>query len=110
MCIEDSAVLAEMLSLPEVNDPGSIEIAFAKFDELRRERGNALVSSSMHQGDLYEWFIPGIGADFAKIKNEMETRNSQITDVDVQQMCTEARTAVRDALRAREIRARSQVI
>ena len=106
MCIEDSAVLAEMLSLPEVGDSQSIELAFAKFDELRRERGNALVVSSVHQGDLYEWSIPGIGADFAEIKNEMETRNSRITDVDVQQMCTEAKNALRNALPTREERAR----
>jgi salicylate hydroxylase len=98
MCIEDSAVLAEMLSLPEVEDSRSIELAFAKFDKLRRERGNALVLSSERQGNLYEWLIPGIGSDFSKIKHEMETRNSRIMDVNVQQMCDEAKKALRDAL------------
>jgi salicylate hydroxylase len=101
MCIEDSAVLAEMLALPEVNDSRSVEVAFAKFSELRRERGNALVQSSAHQGDLYEWSIPGIGADFAKIKKEMEVRNSRITDVNVQHMCNEAKDALRTALPTR---------
>jgi salicylate hydroxylase len=98
MCVEDSAVLAELLALPEVRDARSIEKAFAVYNEVRRERDNFVVQSSAHQGEAYEFLAPGIGKDFDRIKKEMMTRNARITDVDIRKICDDARDALRAKL------------
>ncbi|VUC32117.1 unnamed protein product [Clonostachys rosea] len=90
-CIEDSAVLAALLSHEAINSPADLELAFAVFDECRRERGQWLVESSRFIGDCYEWRAEGVGNDFAKIENEINRRNSIIADVDVAVMCQQAR-------------------
>ncbi|CAG9986792.1 unnamed protein product [Clonostachys byssicola] len=90
-CIEDSAILAALLSHESVNSPADIELAFAVFDECRRERGQWLVESSRFIGDCYEWRAEGVGSDFSKIENEINARNSIISDVDVVEMCQQAK-------------------
>lgn len=89
-CIEDSAVLASLLSSDSVRAPGDLEAVFATFDAVRRERCQWLVRSSRFAGDLYEWRAPGVGKDFEKIEKEIIERLSIIGDVDVQKLCTEA--------------------
>ena len=89
-CIEDSAVLAALLSHGTVRSPADVETAFSVFDECRRERGQWLVRSSRFVGDCYEWRAEGVGSDFAKIENEINIRNSIIADVNVREMCQQA--------------------
>lgn len=90
-CIEDSAVLADLLADKNVKTQKDIEAAFATFDEQRRDRGHFLVQTSAHIGNCYEWLADGIGEDFSKIEHEINTRNSKIADVDVPQMCLDAK-------------------
>lgn len=100
MCIEDSAVMAELLASDGVKAQVDIEVVFQAFNDLRRERGNWLVQSSAHQGNLYEWLAPGIGKDFGRMEDEINKRNRKIAEVDVQQMCNEAKSALASALQS----------
>ena len=90
-CIEDSAVLASLLSDEHVKSAADLGVAFATFNDRRKERGQWLVQSSRWIGDCYEWRAKGIGRNFAKIENEINDRNGIIANVDVEQMCAEAR-------------------
>lgn len=90
MCIEDSAILADLLADEGVRSRKDIEAAFAVFNEVRHDRGNWLVRSSQHIGNCYEWIGEGVGEDFSKVEHEINTRNGMIADVDVAGMCREA--------------------
>ena len=90
-CIEDSAVLASLLSHESIASPADLETVFATFNDRRKERGQWLVQSSRRIGDCYEWRAEGVGGDFAKIEKEINERNGMIADVDVEQMCADAR-------------------
>ena len=91
LCIEDSAVLAELLADQHVQEPQHLEAVFATFNAERRERGNWLVQASRHIGDCYEWRAKGVGRDFAKIEAEINRQNGIIGEVDVAKMCEQAR-------------------
>ena len=91
LCIEDSAVLAELLADDTVRTVRDLEAVFATFDDQRRERGQWLVNSSRRVGDCYEWRAQGIGKDFRKIEAEINERNGVIANVDVRKMCKIAR-------------------
>lgn len=90
-CIEDSAVLAELLADRRVLSAEHLEAVFATFDAVRRPRGNWLVQSSRRIGDCYEWRAEGVGRDFRAIEAEINSRNSTIADVDCKEMCRQAR-------------------
>ncbi|KAF2167241.1 hypothetical protein M409DRAFT_22668 [Zasmidium cellare ATCC 36951] len=89
-CIEDAAVLSDLLADDRVRTQQDIEVVFSVFNDVRRERGNWLVQSSQHIGNCYEWIGQGVGEDFSKVENEINTRNGMISDVDVQGLCREA--------------------
>jgi salicylate hydroxylase len=90
-CLEDTAVLATLLSDPRVQKHSDIETALAVFDACRRERTQWLVQSSRFIGDCYEWRAEGVGRDFRKIEEAINRRNAIITDADVGGMCREAK-------------------
>lgn len=90
-CVEDSAMLSELLADERVQTKRDIEAAFATYDALRRERDQWLVETSYHIGNCYEWLAEGVGEDFVRIAHEINTRNSIIADVDVAKMCRGAR-------------------
>lgn len=90
-CIEDSAVMAELLADGRVRTSSDLESVFAAFDRSRRARSQWLVQSSRWIGDCYEWQAEGIGNDFRKIEAEINERNGIIVNVDVRKMCDEAR-------------------
>lgn len=89
-CIEDSAVMATLLSDDRVRTAADIEAAFAAFDTNRRERCQWLVESSRHIGDVYEWRAPGIDGDLEKIEKDIVSRNSTIGDFDIEEGCLTA--------------------
>jgi salicylate hydroxylase len=91
LCIEDSAILASLLSDEQVKSPSDLEAVFAAFNNQRKERGQWLVQSSRWIGDCYEWRAAGIGRDFAKIENEINERNGIIANVDLEQWCRDAK-------------------
>ena len=100
LCIEDSAVFAELLADRRVLTGEHLEALFATFDAVRRPRGNWLVQSSRRIGDCYEWRAEGVGSDFSKMEEEINRRNDVIggEDVDVSEMCKEARAKLREKL------------
>lgn len=84
-------MLATLLADDRVQSHKDLEAALAVYDESRRERSQWLVQSSRRIGDCYEWRAEGVGRDFAKIEEEINTRNGMIANVDVDGMCEEAR-------------------
>lgn len=89
-CIEDTAVLAALLSDRRVHSHADLETVLSVFDASRRERTQWLVQSSRFIGDCYEWRAEGVGRDFRKIEEAINRRCAVIMDVDVQGMCEEA--------------------
>ncbi|KAH6891487.1 putative salicylate hydroxylase [Thelonectria olida] len=92
LCIEDAAVLAHILSDKSVTSYREIETALEVYDSARRDRGSWLVQSSRRIGNTYEWLVPGIEDDLGKVEAEIKHRNGIIANVNVQQMCDDART------------------
>ena len=90
-CIEDSAVMAELLADERVQSGKDLEAVFAAFDASRKERGQWLVQSSRRIGDCYEWRAEGVGKNFKMIEAEINDRNDVIANVDLMQMCVQAR-------------------
>ncbi|KAL2870742.1 uncharacterized protein BJX67DRAFT_246337 [Aspergillus lucknowensis] len=100
-CLEDTAVLATLFSDPRVQTHRDLEIALATFDASRRERTQWLVQSSRFIGDCYEWRADGVGRDFKKIEEAINSRNGIITDADVEKMCADAKEALGEVLTAK---------
>jgi salicylate hydroxylase len=97
-CIEDSAVMAELLADQEVRTQHDLDTVFATFDAQRRPRGQWLAQSSRWIGDCYEWQAMGVGKDFKKIEAEINERNGIIANVDIRKMCEQAREDLRTRL------------
>jgi salicylate hydroxylase len=97
-CIEDSAVMAELLDDQQVRTQRDLDIVFATFDAQRRQRGQWLVQSSRWIGDCYEWQAKGVGKDFKKIEAEINERNGIIANIDLRKMCEQAREDLRTRL------------
>lgn len=104
MAIEDSAVLAELIADDKVHSLADLETAFAVFDEVRKERGQWLVRASRRAGDLYEWRAEGVGCDFKKIEDEINSSNAVIAEVDVRRMAQEAKEVLQRRLGSAESR------
>ena len=94
-CIEDSAVLAELLQVAWINSKREktkvpkvkvLESVLKVFDSARRERTQWLVGSSRISADLYEWMDENCGKDPVKIKEEVLWRNHKIWNVSIEDM------------------------
>jgi salicylate hydroxylase len=94
LAIEDSAVLAELLADDRVQAASDIEAAFEAFNQARKDRGQWLVKASRRAGDLYEWRADGVGKDFKKIEEEINSSNAVIAEVSVRELCNEAISAL----------------
>ncbi|EME77310.1 uncharacterized protein MYCFIDRAFT_72425 [Pseudocercospora fijiensis CIRAD86] len=99
-CIEDAAILADLLADKRVKTREHVEAVFAAFDDVRRDRGQWLPPSSQHIGNCYEWIAEGVGEDFEKIETEINVRNGIIADVDIPGMCRDARECLTQRLQA----------
>ncbi|KAL4803787.1 hypothetical protein BDV18DRAFT_39465 [Aspergillus unguis] len=97
-CIEDTAVLAGLLADPLVQTHSDLQTALAVFDASRRERTQWLVQSSRFIGDCYEWRAEGVGRDFKRIEEAINTRNGIIMNADVGGMCRDASGLLREKL------------
>ncbi|WVW85586.1 hypothetical protein I302_107624 [Kwoniella bestiolae CBS 10118] len=97
MCIEDVAIMAELLNDSKVKENGvrGIEIAFKTFSEVRKERTQWLVQSSRRSGDLYEWRVEGVGRDIEKIQKECKESNGKIWSAQITEMVEEARAVLK---------------
>lgn len=98
LCIEDSAILAELLSDSRVTSHKHLQAAFATFDSQRRERCRFLVQSSRFIGDCYQWQADGVGNEFDKIEAEINRRNAIIADIDMAKMCNAAKADLGERL------------
>jgi len=101
-CIEDAAVMCELLDDPRSKEKGraGIEAAFQAFSDSRIERANWLVQSSRRTGDLYEWRAEGVGKDISKIETECRERDEKIWNGQISEMIEEGRKALGRALEA----------
>ncbi|KAK3679509.1 hypothetical protein LTR78_001070 [Recurvomyces mirabilis] len=100
MCIEDTAIMAELLAEKTVHDAGikGIEAAFQAFNDCRLERTQWLVQSSRRTGDLYEWRAEHVGRDIEKIHTECKERDEKIWNVKIDDLITEAKQHLRTLL------------
>ncbi|MCJ1473327.1 hypothetical protein MMC13_001978 [Lambiella insularis] len=97
-CVEDSAVMAELLDAAAKNLRGEtkmskydvLEASFATFEAVRKERTQWFVQSSRLQGDLYEWRAEGYGLDIEMIHRKAKECNDKIWKVNVKEMAKEA--------------------
>ncbi|CAK7224587.1 hypothetical protein SBRCBS47491_005602 [Sporothrix bragantina] len=87
MCIEDVAVLAELMGTLKSKE--ELPIAFAAFDASRRGRDQWLVASSRRSADLYEWRARG--RDFAGIADEVRARQAYIWNIDLDKSIARAK-------------------
>lgn len=102
MCIEDAAIMAELLADPRVAENGSkgITAAFSAYNKQRLERTQWLVQSSRRVSDLYEWRAEGVGKDVKKIEEEVRDRCNTIWDGQVSEYIEEAKQLLGKALTA----------
>lgn len=93
MCIEDTAIIAELLADPRVAENGGkgLAAAFKAYSDQRLERTQWLVQSSRRSGDLYEWRAEGVGRDIKKIENECKERCEIIWNGQVSEYIKEAK-------------------
>ena len=91
MCIEDAAILAELLADGKVKTYEDVEAAFSVYDAVRKPRGEFLFRSSRFMGEAYEKRNEATGKSFTKVRDEAAARSAVIHDVDVDQMCRDAR-------------------
>ncbi|WRT68430.1 uncharacterized protein IL334_005406 [Kwoniella shivajii] len=93
MCIEDAAVMAELLADDKVREKGQagIEMAFKVFNKVRLERTQWLVQSSRRSGDLYEWRVEGVGKDIEKIRQECIESNEKLWNSQISKLVEEAK-------------------
>lgn len=80
MCIEDAAILAELLADSRVAQNGDkgLAQAFQAYNDQRLDRTQWLVQSSRRSGDLYEWRAESVGRDIDKIQEECRWRDEKI--------------------------------
>jgi len=93
MCIEDAAVMAELLTDERIarNGGRGIEAAFKAYSDQRLERTQDLVQSSRRSGNLYEWRAEGVGSDIAKIEEEVTWRCNKIWDGQIEDYIKEVK-------------------
>ena len=91
MCIEDAAILAELLADENVKTYEDVQAAFSVYDAVRKPRGEFLFRSSRFMGEAYEKRNEATGKSFAKVRDEAAARSAVIHNVDVEQMCRDSR-------------------
>ena len=91
--------MAELIADERVQGGKNLEAVFAAFDKNRKKRCQWLVQSSRRIGDCYEWRAEGVGNDIKKIEAEINERNGIIANVDLAEMCTQAREELGRRLR-----------
>ncbi|KAK8124374.1 Salicylate hydroxylase [Apiospora kogelbergensis] len=83
-CVEDSAVLSEMLADERVRRPEDLAACFAAFDAVRRPRGHWLVQSSRRMCELYQDRAKDVDQkDVEKMRQEMEERFQKVWKYDL---------------------------
>lgn len=100
MAIEDAAVLSRLLGAIERPDRKDFKAAFRVYDALRRPRTQKLVTTSREAGMLYEFQVPGILDDIEKVRADIDQRVRWIWNVNVEELCQEAVSLLKDDLKS----------
>lgn len=79
MCVEDALLMSILLK--EAQDVGDLEKAFKAYDEVRRERSQKNVVTSLQAGTLYDFELEG--DDLDKVQSNFQSRMKWIWDVDL---------------------------
>ncbi|KAK8081357.1 hypothetical protein PG996_000138 [Apiospora saccharicola] len=83
-CVEDSAVLSELLADSHVTKPEQLAAVFAAFDAIRRPRGHWLVQSSRRMVELYQGRAQDVDqSDVGAMRKEMEERFQRVWGYDL---------------------------
>ncbi|GAM83866.1 hypothetical protein ANO11243_018560 [Dothideomycetidae sp. 11243] len=91
MCIEDCAVMAELLADERVTGPEGVQAAFQAFNDQRLERTQWLVQSSRRVGELWDMKAEGVGDDVEMIKKEIIERYDMVWNGQVKEYIAEAK-------------------
>jgi salicylate hydroxylase len=89
--IEDSHVLAELLSDPRLRSAEDVVSAFKAYDDIRRPRSQRVVTSSKENGEIMCLSFDGIGDDPEKLKQTFNERLRWLWDLDVVEQAEQAR-------------------
>ncbi|PYH99091.1 mannitol 1-phosphate dehydrogenase [Aspergillus ellipticus CBS 707.79] len=81
-CLEDALVLSSVLGL--ARDRAEITNAFKVYDDIRRPRAQAVVTSSQDAGQLYTFTHPHLGEDMDRIVDNLNQRFLWIWEHDLQ--------------------------
>ncbi|KAF2153548.1 putative salicylate hydroxylase [Myriangium duriaei CBS 260.36] len=102
MCIEDCAIMAELLTSPlvEKNGPKGVEAAFKAYNDQRLERTQDLVQSSRRAGELWDLRAEGVGDDYKKLEAEITARFRKVWDGQVKDYIKEAEGLLEKQLKA----------
>ena len=92
MAIEDSYLLSGLLS--DVYDKSELEIVFATFEAMRKDRTQRLVRNSRDQTAIYDFQAQGIEDDIRKIAEDLPNRWDWIWDHDVERELEDAKRYV----------------
>ncbi|KAK7723189.1 hypothetical protein SLS63_008962 [Diaporthe eres] len=98
LCIEDAAVLASLLSIPEIKGTKTLEKVFAAYDANRRDRTQWHVQSSRRAGNLAEYLTKDVGKDIVKLERELNERLNHIWNFDIEDSIREATKDLRRRL------------
>ncbi|KAK8048193.1 hypothetical protein PG994_009923 [Apiospora phragmitis] len=94
-CVEDSAVLSELLADPRVTRPDQLAAVFAAFDAVRRPRRHWLVQSSRRMVELYQGRAGNVDqADVEWMHREMEERFGRVWGYELGRAIREGREDV----------------
>lgn len=91
-------MLSELLVDKNVHSSRDLEAVFATFDSCRRARTQWLVESSRFGGEMYTWNCEAVGRDFRTMEAEINARINNIDQVDVKEMCEEAKETLAKTL------------
>ncbi|KAK8090376.1 hypothetical protein PG997_005337 [Apiospora hydei] len=91
-CVEDSAVLSELLTDSQVTKPDQLAAVFEAFDAVRRPRGHWLVQSSRRMVELYQGRAKDVDSnDVDAMRKEMEERFSTVWGYDLKKAIQEGK-------------------
>ena len=79
--IEDACVLSALFE--KVSTPGDVPKSLAAYDQVRRPRAQKIVTTSREAGLLTSMSLPGVGDDLDKMKEQLDTRQNWIFDLDL---------------------------
>ena len=93
MALEDAFLMGGLLG--EANTEKGIEVAFKKFDAVRRPRTQKLVTTSREAGKLYDLEGEKVGDNLEKLSQSLSQRMQWVWEEDLQAELEEARKALR---------------